>query len=63
MDFKQFATVSWDYEDVEFISERELSLEEAEQFLKDNEKKIVEYLCRVGVDFLEQLWNEQHPED
>lgn len=63
MESKQFATVTWDFEDVEFVAERDITQEEAEQFLKDNEDKIIQYLCRVGVDYLEQLWNEQHSED
>ena len=46
MEPKQFATVSWDYQDVDFVAEEEVGYEEAEQFLKDNEQKIIQYLCR-----------------
>lgn len=63
MEPKQFATVSWDYQDVDFVAEEEVGYEEAEQFLKDNEQKIIQYLCRVGIDYLEQLWNERQVEE
>ena len=63
MEPKQFATVSWDYQDVEFVAEEEVDYEEAEQFLKDNEQKIIQYLCRVGVDYIEQLWHERQVEE
>ena len=60
---EQFATVSWDFQDVEYVASEEVTREEAEQFLADNEEKIKSFLNRVGTDFLAQLWNEQHPED
>ena len=62
MEPKQFATVSWDYQDVEHVAE-EVGFEEAEQFLKDNEQKIVQYLCRVGIEYIEQLWYNQKAEE
>lgn len=63
MEPKQFATVSWDYQDVEFVAEEEVGYDEAEQFLKDNEQKIVQYLCRVGIEYIEQLWHDQKAEE
>ena len=63
METKQFATVSWDVDDVEFVADDKVGYEEAEQFLKDNEQKIIQYLCRVGIDYLEQLWNERQVEE
>lgn len=62
MEPKQFATVSWDYQDVEFVAE-EVGYDEAEQFLKDNEQKIIQYLCRVGIEYIEQLWHDQKAEE
>jgi len=63
MEPKQFATVSWDYQDVEFVAEEEVDYGEAEQFLKDNEQKIIQYLCRVGIEYIEQLWHERQVEE
>lgn len=63
MEPKQFATVSWDYQDVDFVAEEEVGYEEAEQFLKDNEQKIIQYLCRVGIEYIEQLWHERQVEE
>lgn len=57
MEYKEFATVSWDYEDVQFVSDDDdITVEEAEKFLKENEQTLVKLLCRVGVDLLEQMW-------
>ena len=63
MEPKQFATVSWDYQDVEHVSNEEVDYQEAEQFLKDNEQKIIQYLCRVGIEYIEQLWHERQVEE
>ena len=63
MEFEQFASVTWDYEDVKFVGGDDVTIEEGEQFLKDNEEKIRHFICRVGIEFLERLWNDQHAEE